>query len=77
MVPQPTVPTLGTERKQMRETRQRIPFEEWMRLVNQQLLAQCGMDSDMLPDYCYYDAWKDRQGVHETVAKALCYARDF
>lgn len=52
-------------------------FDAWMAAVNAALLRMCGMDSDMLPDYGYYDAWRARRSPEATAKAAIRYAREY
>ena len=36
-----------------------LTFSEFMEMVNEEIEMECGLSSDDLPDYLYYDAWKD------------------
>lgn len=53
-----------------------MSFEEWMRIVDNVLLNNCGMLSDDLPDYCYYDSWKAGDSPFECAEQAIEYAKE-
>ncbi len=52
-------------------------FDAFMAAVNAALVRMCGMDSDMLPDYGYYDAWRAKRSVEATARAAIKWAREF
>jgi hypothetical protein len=54
-----------------------MSFEDWMREVNLMLRRLCGMDSNMLPDYAYYDAYKARKPPERVAKAAIKAARDY
>jgi len=36
-----------------------MTFQEWMDEVDDKLYVRCGLESDDLPDACYYDSYID------------------
>ena len=52
-----------------------MSFDQWMALVNGWLVKLCGMDSDMLPDYTYFKAYKARKTPDAAARAALRYAK--
>ena len=51
-------------------------FAEWMRQVNDVVLAKCGLFADDLPDYCYRDAYKDGESPSITARAAIRAAKE-
>jgi hypothetical protein len=52
-------------------------FEDYMRVVNVWLERRCGLSSDDLPDYCYYDAYDLGDPPERAAKKALKAAKDY
>ena len=52
-----------------------IDFKAYMKNVDAALIAACGMDSDCLPDYKYYDAFDNDVTPKKCALKALEYSR--
>lgn len=48
-----------------------MTFEAWMTVVNRALVDRCGLESDDIPDYCYWDCWNNGMLPHEVAAEAL------
>jgi len=48
-----------------------MDFNTWKTLVDRKLDAQCGMTSDDIPDYSYWDNWKAGVSAQDTAAEAL------
>ena len=54
-----------------------IDFKAYMQRVDAALVKACGMPSECLPDYCYYDSFQDDVPPNECAQDALEYARTF
>ena len=52
-------------------------YSQWMQQVNRILVKKCGMDADMLPDYCYLDAYRAGDTPEEVAQDAIDNARDY
>lgn len=46
-------------------------FEQWMEEVNVALVSMCGMGSEDLPDWNYWDAWDDGISPKSAAADVL------
>ena len=54
-----------------------MTFDEFMKKVNQYLIKKTGMDSEWLPDYCYWDCWDSEMTPLETALEAIENAKTF
>ena len=54
-----------------------VSFDAWMALVNQRLIAKCGMSSEDLPDAPYRDWFEDGMTTTEAVDRAVAWAESF
>lgn len=52
-----------------------IDFKAYMKKVDAALIAACGMNSDCLPDYKYYDAFDANITPKKCALAALEYSR--
>jgi hypothetical protein len=50
-------------------------FDEWMKLVDLEILKLCGMTSDDLPDCCYGDWYKDDVTPKQAARRAIQNAK--
>ena len=48
----------------------KLSFEEWMKLVDKELSAICGLTSSDLADFNYKDAWEDGKSA-KSIAKKV------
>jgi len=46
-------------------------FNEFMKLVDKEIDAFCGLDSRCIADFMYWDAWDDELSAKETARDAL------
>ena len=53
-----------------------INFKAYMLAVDKKLIAECGMASDCLPDYLYYDAFQNGDTPKDCAENALENARE-
>lgn len=51
-------------------------FEEWMKQVDVELLAQCHLASGDLPDWRYYDDYEDGVTPKRSAKRAIKYANE-
>jgi hypothetical protein len=51
-------------------------FKAWLKDVNAQLNALCGMDMDDLPDQNYHDEWEAGTSPRSMAKRAIAYARE-
>ena len=48
-----------------------MTFEQWKRIVDAYLTRLCGMTSDDIDDWNYYDAWEECMTPKEAAKQAL------
>jgi len=49
----------------------RLTFEQWKSLVNQYVVAKCGMDCDDIDDWNYTDAYRDGVSAKVAASRAI------
>ena len=54
-----------------------LSFEEWKKLVDAELVSRIGLDSDCLPDWRYYDSWKEGDSPKTAAKAAMAAASEF
>ena len=52
-----------------------VTFETYLRQVDAALVRLCGMDRDMLPDWCYYDDYAEGLTFMQCAKRAIRNAR--
>lgn len=67
---------LGKVLNEHRENSMALAFEVWMSKVNGHMIQLCGMSADDLPDWGYWDAWKDGMGWGAAARAAIKNARE-
>jgi hypothetical protein len=54
-----------------------LTFDQWMKLVDEHIKHQCGMTSNDLPDWLYWDAWNKGRKPEAAAKAAIKAARDY
>jgi len=54
----------------------RLSFEQWKKLVDENIVTRCGMTSDDLDDWCYVDDYEDGMSPSRSAARAIRNAKD-
>jgi len=44
-----------------------MDFNQWMEMVNKELEAEFGFDSEHLPDLCYFDYFEDELSPQDVI----------
>lgn len=51
-------------------------FEQWKKLVDAELERKCGMDSDFLPDWDYWNAWDSGMSPKSAAVQVIKNAKE-